>query len=528
MNKKAIIIMGISILGCLYPSYASAQQSNIAKQRIVTDEAISTIEDYESFATIADDEIRYSFEQLFADESAKVYNDLLGIAKGKTLTAKEYSRILTSGINNKKVVIKNIKKSKVWSEDGIWRARFSFDKLLSYIDSCGVYFSSLEFYDKEYHLTATLVFDEKEQKCKIEEITGNIDSSKKLPDSFFAFKSEDKRDNQLSFRNEKLIFNSYGQALLLGSYDKNAFRFSDPDVLLIPSLDECGNVSMNYKERRWRIKPHFDLGLGESLDLVNADNLNSHKTTSTSFGVDFGYAFPSNNALKLGLFTGLGMTQSNIEMFTQFSDYNYSTNADVDGDNYTRHYENFCMSQKVKLSELSIPVYADANVKLHQLVSLYFDLGFRVNIKAGSKVENTEGSAYVYGIYPQYGNLRMDEHWGYNGFGNKTFSQGDLDNTELVGVSGLTLDAFGGLGLRFNIPSTPFSIDLGANYLFGLMDIVKPEGDTRELANNAKHPVVFNTISGQNSVEHVRNLTETFSSVKRKSLRFSMGVIYKF
>lgn len=514
--------------GCTMSSIAYAQQSRIAIQRLVMDEAISTIEDYESFATIADDEIRYSFEELFVDENAIVYNDLLGISKEETLTVKEYSKKLSDGLRNKKATIKNIKKEGMWHENESWKVQFSFDKTMSFINKCGVLFSSSEFYDKDYHLTATLIYDEMTRKCKIESIVGSVDSPKRLSEDFFAFKKEDKRDQQLTYRNQRMTFNSYGQALLDGTYNKNAFRYSDPDVELIPIIDECNIVSMKYKARKMRIKIHYDMGIGESLDLSNTDRLSSYKTKSSSYGIDFGYVFPSKNSIKTGVFLGVGLAQSTID--TEFSshDYFYSSNADVDGDNYIRHYMNFSLKQKVKLTEVTIPFYVDINIKLHQFVSLYFDAGVMAYLNIGHKVDNTEGNAYIYGSYPQYDNLRLDEHWGFNGFGNKAFTNKDLDNSDLVGVSSITADALGGAGLRFNIPSTPLVLDVGAKYQFGLIDIVKPEGNILSLTNNNQSPLVYNTISTHNSTEHVRNLTETFSSIKRRTLKLSIGLIYKF
>ena len=505
-----------------------AQQKNIAKLRFIIDEAISTIEDYETFATIADDEIRYSFENLFVDENAIVYNDLLGISHDETLTVKEYSKELCDGLRNKKTTIKNIKKEGMWYENETWKIQFSFDKTMSYTNKCGVYFSSFEFYEKDYHLIATLIYDETARICKIESVTGSVDSPKKLSNNYFAFKTDDKRDQNLSYKNQKMVFNSYGQALLDGSYNKSSFRYSDPDVELIPVIDECGNVSMRYKARKMRIKLHYDLGMGESFDLSEADHLNDYKTSSSSFGVDLGYVFPSKSNIKTGLFVGFGMSHSTIETVFKTSDYYYSTGADVDGDNYIRHYANLNISQKVNLTEIVVPVYADLNIKLHQLISIYFDLGIKAILNIGHKVDETQGSAYIYGVYPQYNSLRLDEHWGYNGFGSKTFSNSDLDNSDLVGVSSFTADVFGGMGLRFNIPSTPLSIDIGCQYQYGLMDIFKPEGNRIELSNNNNSPLVYNTVSGSNSTEHVRNLSDVLSCIKRKSLKLSLGVIYKF
>ena len=124
--------------------------------------------------------------------------------------------------------------------------------------------------------------------------------------------------------------------------------------------------------------------------------------------------------------------------------------------------------------------------------------------------------------------MRLDEHWGYNGFGNKNFTNSELENVDLAGVSNFTVDAFGGIGLRFNIPSSPLAIDIGANYQYGFMDLVKSEGEKIDLSNNSNSPLVYNSISGQNSTEHVHNLSESFSNIKRKSLKLSVGLIFKF
>jgi hypothetical protein len=60
------------------------------------------------------------------------------------------------------------------------------------------------------------------------------------------------------------------------------------------------------------------------------------------------------------------------------------------------------------------------------------------------------------------------------------------------------------------------------------MDVAKPEGSKIDLTGNINSPIAYNYVSGKTSVERVRNLLESFSSVKRKSLRLSVGVIYKF
>ena len=222
--KKTIINIIMFVQALFSSQVVCAQQNTIAMQRKVVDEAISTIEDYETYATISDDEIRYSFVELFVSAESPVYNDLLGLSAQSTLTAREYSQLLGEGPRNKNAVISNLKKERVWNDDGTWKALFSFEKTLAYSDNCGVYFSSQEFYDQVYHLEATLIYDEQLNKCKIEEIKGSVDSHNKLPENYFVFQSEDERDARLSYNGNKLSFNTHGQVFLAGKMDKKDYR----------------------------------------------------------------------------------------------------------------------------------------------------------------------------------------------------------------------------------------------------------------------------------------------------------------
>ena len=204
----------------------------------------------------------------------------------------------------------------------------------------------------------------------------------------------------------------------------------------------------------------------------------------------------------------------------------------MDGDNYVRHYQDLTLSQKIKINELNIPLYLDLNINLIKSLSLYIDLGARFDANIGHKVNETEGSAYAYGIYPAYDNLRMDEHWTdaagipYNGFGFHQYGNSDLLSTDLLDVKGFTISGMGGFGLRYNIPRIPLSVEAGMSFVMGLTNLLETS-NMSSVANN--HPIVFNTIaSNSTSLEHVRNLTEMLDSAKRQQIRISIGLIYKF
>ena len=142
-----------------------------------------------------------------------------------------------SELRNKKTIIKNIKKESVEYENGVWNIKFSFEKAVSYANKCGVLFSSSEFYGDVYQMEASLVYDTERKRCKIASISGKVNSSKKLTQPFFAFKSEDKRDSLLKYKGEYLIFNSYKQALVEGELAPKMFSYADPDVFVIPVIE---------------------------------------------------------------------------------------------------------------------------------------------------------------------------------------------------------------------------------------------------------------------------------------------------
>lgn len=523
MKNRSIYVMSLAFFAnILFSSLVSAQQSRIAEQRQALDEALSTMEDYEAYSTISDDEVRYSFLDLFVNENVHVFNDLLGVAEARQLPVSQYSKLMGSELRNKKTIIKNIKKESVEYENGVWNIKFSFEKAVSYANKCGVLFSSSEFYGDVYQMEASLVYDTERKRCKIASISGKVNSSKKLTQPFFAFKSEDKRDSLLKYKGEYLIFNSYKQALVEGELAPKMFSYADPDVFVIPVIEECNNVasvSMKYRPRKLRLKAHYDFELGEAVKLDGKEIFNDSKIKANSFGVDFGYVFPSKSSFKTGVFMGVGMTQTQIDFDVNNPDFVINTNADVDGDNYLRHYQNLELSQTIKLSELNVPIYADFEYRFNPIIAVHFDVGLRLNFNMTHQVDATNGSAYVYGIYPQYGNLRLDEHWGYNGFGNQTYTNSNLDYQELIDVSGITLDGMGGMGFRFSIPQTPLAFELSASYLMGLTDIISTK-------NTGKRFIEINA-SDLNNVERITNMTELMKSIKRQSLKLNLGIILK-
>ena len=264
MKNKTIILTTL-ILACTFFT-ASAQRNRVAQQRRALNAALNTMDKYFVIATIANDEAYYDFIDLFANKDTTIFNDLLGIRLGRDLLVEEYAKLLRYDLSNKMVNFRNVRNEGVTTEGGRTRIRISMDKSISYIDTCGTYYSSSDFYDgQDYRVTATLDYDSAKNDCKIVSLTGIVNSPKQLNSNHFAFLQTSSRDNEVRYKGELLKFNRYKQVLLNGSRDPQSLRkdFSYPnsDMELRPQNGEC-QVTMRYKMRRWRLRPHFDIGRG--------------------------------------------------------------------------------------------------------------------------------------------------------------------------------------------------------------------------------------------------------------------------
>lgn len=521
-------LFGIALISSISLN-VSAQYSSVTQQRFAIDNALSTIEDYAAYVTISDEDIHYSFLNLFTSPEAPVYNDLLGVATSRNLTAKEYGRLLSKGLKNKIATIKNVTKDDVSKDGDVWKIRMSFDKSISYVNDCGTYFSSDDFYGKDYRLSAVLVYDETDGSCKIESISGKIDSDKKLDKEYFVFINKDKRDLDLTVRNQKLSFNRYHQAFVPGSKESltdKDFSYPDASIVLKPQVDQCG-VSMKYIIRRLRLRPYYEFGLGNAFSINSTSSLSKTESSASSFGVDFGYVFFSKKVISLGAFLGVGLTQSKIELAFNRADYFFRTDVDIDGESYIRHYENLNLEQKYKFSDFIIPVYLEMDIQANKILAFYVDLGVKMHFNLKHDVDHTQGAADIYGIYPQYDNLRLDGQWGSNGFGSKNLTASNLVNSELLDVSGFTASLMGGLGVRINIPRTIFAIDAGVNYVLGLNDFIATSSPA-QLGNDITRPIVYPTLTNSTCTEHVRNLSEALTNAKRQSLKLHVGLTLKF
>lgn len=543
--KTTMMMKNICLALCLLTAgtlYAQKQLSQAQKDEIRT-KAMSVIEKgYETYATVNGEENRAAFLNLFASQKAIVYNDLLGLSYAPSLLVAEYVRLLgDASVTSKRVNVRNIKAvGEPRYENGHWKQTVSFDKDMTYYNACGIFFSSREFYDADYNLKAVLVYNEDNGSCLIERITGMIETYNDLPEEFFVLKHASAYDETLHYNAKPVKFNSGNQVIIPGTFNSSAFANTDREVKgIIPEVDnDCHIVTMRYIDTEpapsLRLKAHFDLPLGGVLKLDGDDAFSTKKSAGMGIGVDLGVKLVDMDKLRLYGFAGVGISTTSLELEQNLKNYSVPEDmTDIDGDTYTRHYDNLNLKQKVSMVDIAIPVYADLEYGLNKEMAIYADLGLRFNLNMSKKLEDNGSRAdKVYGTYNGgFGNSADDvinwakEVGGVLGLGQNANGFTDTPNisgatlNDLEGVSGMSMDALLGLGFRYTIPKTQLTIDLGASMVYGLGDVIKPETGQK---------AIYNTLSDLKSTEHVSSLTNRLESIKRQALRVSLGLIYNF
>lgn len=531
--KKNHIILGttmkkymIALIASLMATTLHAQTITAQQEQVFYAKAYDLIVKYGESAAMTKDDAknRYTFQKLFRNSEISIFNDLMGLApseKNPTLSVFRYIQTMKNA-KSAEVVIKNLRKGTITDQDSVWVMDVKFDKSLVVSNMNYTLFDSREFFGQDYCLVATLSLNKVTGECYITDLKAD-GNPLIFPENYRVLqrKEVDKRDNNLFINRERVKFNNYGQYVLRESdrvyYNKREVRLERVEG------DDDPKFEANYQDKSWRIRPSFALS-PKFYSMDDNSSLSEDKNNETSFGVDFGYVFRSGSKLHTGIFAGIGLSNSNLNLSaTTIAEETVSVPQDVDGDSYDRHYQVWGangFSQTMKVSELMIPVYVDLEYAFTSFLSAYADLGIRMQITSNKAddmtlmVDNLE----TWGVYKGYDNLVIrngngtgglrpeSERVDLNGFGlNCPVSIDDIGLN-----SSTSMDLLAGLGVRVNINSS-FAVDAGVQYITG--------GNGRK----ADGTNIFSYENGDKA-----NLFRKTGGIKHSALRFGASVIYKF
>lgn len=520
--KKYIFVLIASLMAT-----AAMAQMTPQEERDFYQKAYAVMVEYAQTATVNNESKAERFKKLFANTEMEIYNDLMSLSNKDKLSVNEYIKALR-GASTVSVVVKNIRKGQVTDQGETWQMPVFFEKAISYVNSCGTYIDSHEYFQRDYSIKATLVVDKENGRSYIGMLAdNNSDHPMVFPEDYSVLVKSDARDDKLTIDGRIISFNPYDQVLLHPGYK---IKYLGSDVGEEPVEGEsCDRkINVNYYDKNFRVKLHTSFALGGFYSLSDAPKDLKSSSSDINFGLDLGYVFPSTGKLAVGVFAGVGYSTSKLSLgldktYTFHQDYP----ADIDGDPYTRHYENVSgIKQTLKAGSLTIPVYVDFEYRLAPVISAYADLGIKLQANMSSTWdadgESTIGE--VYGIYTQYDNLRLPaigQFLDINGFGTqKAVSKVGADDFKIgMGIGGLI-----GLGLRANIGKS-LAAEVGIQYQLGLTNCWKNDGTQFNIDNNDNSAPLIRYINDEEQMVHLLNTTST---MKQSALRLHIGVMYKF
>lgn len=530
--KKIIYIILFLLVGL--PSMLVSQNLSNAQRRYMMMDLLELIEDYEDYSKLKDGRDK-KFLALFQDENQPIYNDLLGLSVAENLPVKEYVAIQKEKAKVPTVELKNIICRDIFKSNNRWHARISFEKGINFLDKCDVTFDSKEYYQADHQIEFVAAWDSVNRECKIVSLTGYINSdAEKLPENYMVFKKSHQNDSLLLCNGKNIRFDSNNQAFLARNVEFTYPMDQDMKLFLIDDTLGCNIVTMEYRPTRWRLKPHVDILMGDAFNIETVND-NAIQTSSSSFGwgVDVGYVYPTEKKLKWGLFFGLGFQKSKLSLNIPTMAYAYyaGSHADVDGDEYIRHYSMKDTKYSTELHELYLPFYVDMDYRINNYLSVYANAGLKIYASYAEEKVNFETTYSTYGKYPQYGNLIID----HQTYGGETAINGFVSNAHIASenvsdeiLSDYSLDGFVGLGVRGRVYKDWY-LDLGLRYQTNLLKNYNCKGDVlvtnhTELTTTNKVPMSYLTYQG----ERIENITSYISSMRRNALSLNIGIMWKF
>ena len=500
---------------------AFAQSPTPAQTYKMNADALKMVLDYKAQANMNKPR---RFVRLFANEDMQIYNDLLGLSTQKTLSVKNYRALMEKEALYPTIKVQNFRKNSIYKENGLWMMDITFEKELSYTDKCGTLFSTEEYYGEYHTINMSLVWDENLETCKIAKLSGKNNSSvKALTDYKVIVATDDekdqKRENNVRVNGRHLKFNSFSQCIIPANAEITYEGDDDMKFELVQNETGCEMYSIVYNPMSMRLKPHYNMGaivpFGKSVN-----GLSFSKSVHHEFGLDLGYMVPTNGLFQMGFYAGVGFASSSAVLGMDTIHYHYQagSEADIDGDSYTRHYTIEHASQKLSMMDLTVPVY--------------LDLGIKNYINLSANLSELTGTYSSWGVYPQYSDLVLDHTTGLTQFAAPGTALATQTTSSTMDINSYSMDLLSALGVRVKLKDKqffPLYFVFSIGYQHSLLAPYKNANalTVSDIKGNVSAQEAFSTYTVE-SGESTMPLSAFVSELKRKMVTFNFGITYKF
>lgn len=533
----------------------SASSLSNEQKRIMYNDVLQLLNDYEEYSSMLAADYADMFFNLFESGESKVFNDIMSAGGTETVSVKEYCQLLSEEVApGCRLFLTNVKHGEPVSADSAsWTIPITFGKSSLYFDECDIRYSSKDYYASEYEICMTVLWNSRNGECLIREISGKMNSDvSHLPDGFVILRrTDDVRNELLQLNGQPLQWDNADICYLDRNVvtDKDILVFPDNDVELKLSQDSvCSRIlKLKYKPKRWRFGVYYS-GIKAPKPLsCSMDGRIGTSFSGTEIGAEIGHTFKSSRKTKVGIYTGVGL--SNYTMVSDMPEMSYcykaSANEDIDGDVYYRYYSIRNLKYTSSVVDVKVPLYFDLDFRLSDIVHMYLDAGVEAYFNSKQNVEDLSAEYSTYGIYPDYHNLRIDAATlaemgtSMNGFlENGKLSVADIED-QSIGLATFTLDAVAGLGLRFYLARSvnvlkDMALGIGVNYHYGLINY---RDGKKTLDVNLENPSASNTSPRDNvpvnysvsAGEKIVNVSHYISDLSRSGvLSGKISITYRF
>lgn len=275
--------------------------------------------------------------------------------------------------------------------------------------------------------------------------------------------------------------------------------------------------------QRFAIKGYDNITLGKAFSITNAQPGQTSKSSSNSFGIDFGYRFWERGHQFLEANIGVGYSFASATFRLADMEYHYAAPAyaDEDGNPYERYYRIRNLKQRTSLGYFNVPISIDYEYRALSWLGIYAEVGVGLSFRCKSSVGGVSGMAYSYGIYPEYDDLLIDADY-LNDFGDRNLMHAKKNELK---TKAFAASVMCGAGFEF-YTYEPVSFVVGVRYNVGLTQVFNGGYDITSIGEYTQEtaPVIYTVADGQT----VRPLADYTTKSRMMPLSLHVGVNVRF
>ena len=384
MKKYIISIISLFV----YAFVLSGQVTSNYERRKMNDQLIDLLYSYERYASFSDVNVQYSFIDLFSKPETSIYCDFIPSADfGKQISVSDYAKYATENLQNISIQVKNVRREQYVNENGKCTVKITFDKHIEYEDKLQTYFSTDDKTIGDFKCAIVCEYEAENKRFVINSFTGRQNPASTFPQGsrFIVMQKTTDMDKNLVANNKTVTYNDFDVAFL----PSNALpTMADEDIVVtskIVNAERYQKITNTYEIKRARFRAGFSAAPFFAYKINSPIDFSERKSSAYEVYADVGYAFKFPRRVKLGVYTGLGLSFSNIQLSVSDINYQYIL-TDPSDLQYNRRYTISNVSEGLSFVDLVIPFYLSLEGSIHPKLAMSCDAGIKLYLNTSTKI----------------------------------------------------------------------------------------------------------------------------------------------